>query len=205
MSAVAIDWPKAETKRRPDQLRALVLNSDFQPLCTWPLSLISAQDAIHALYRNRVTVVENWDAMFHSPSRNIPIPKVIALKHYAPVNGDPKFCRRSILLRDRYSCCYCGQRFPSEELTFDHVIPRSKGGGTTWQNVLTACLKCNGQKADKHANYSGRKGVSGSLRPLKQPKRPTSAELLRAGLEFLPNDVREEFGDYLYWNIELEA
>jgi hypothetical protein len=95
--------------RRP--LSALVLNSDFRPLATWPLSLISAQDAVHAVYRDRVTVVESWeDAFFRSPSTTIPVPKVVALRHYAPVSAEPKFCRRSILLRDRYRCQYCGKR-----------------------------------------------------------------------------------------------
>lgn len=196
-----------EAQRR--SLRTLVLNADFRPLSTWPLSLISAQDAVHALYRERVFVVETWeDAFFRSPTTAIPVPKVVALKEYAPVSGDPKFCRRSILLRDRYRCQYCGQQFPSHELTFDHLVPRSAGGKTTWTNILTACVDCNAIKANNPANFSGRRGViakDGRLRPLKEPKRPTAAELLRAGLEFLPNDVREDFGSFLYWSSELEA
>ena len=85
-------------------------------------------------------------------------------------------------------------------------MPRSQGGRTVWTNILTACLKCNGLKSDKAANHSGRRGVisaDGKLRPLKDPRRPTAAELLRAGLEFLPNDVREDFGSFLYWQVEL--
>jgi len=195
------------TRRRP--LQSLVLNADCRPLSTWPLSLIPAQDAVHAWYRERVTVLENWpDEFFHSPSVTIPVPKVVILREYAPISGTPKFCRRSILLRDRYSCCFCGQRFPSNDLTFDHLIPRSSGGKTTWDNILTCCLRCNGIKANNMPNFSGRRGEiskDGRLRPLKLPRCPTTAELLRAGLEFLPNDVRSDFGDYLYWNVELEA
>lgn len=184
--------------------RTLVLNADFRPLSTWPLSLISAQDAVHAICRDRVSVVETWpDAFYRSPSVSIPVPKVVALREFAPVSAEPKFCRRSILLRDRYCCQYCGERFDSHELTFDHVVPRSRGGQTVWTNILTACLRCNAAKADRHANHSGRKGA-GEHRPLKLPRRPSSAELLRAGLEFLPNDVRESWGDFLYWNVELE-
>lgn len=192
------------SRRKP--LQTLVLNADFRPLSTWPLSLIPAEAAVHAVYRNRVSVVENWDAVFRSPSTAIPVPKVVSLRQYAPVTGDPKFCRRSILLRDRYRCQYCGERFPSHELTFDHLVPRSRGGKTTWENILTACIKCNGLKGSAPANFSGRKGVveKGRVRPLKMPRKPTSAELLRAGLEFLPNDIREDFGSWLYWNAELE-
>lgn len=186
-------------------LRTLVLNADFQPLSTWPLSLIGAQEAIHAIYRERVTVVENWDAVFRSPSIVIPVPKVVALKHYAPISAEPKFCRRSVILRDKFRCQYCGGQFRSEDLTFDHVVPRAAGGKTEWSNILTACLKCNSRKAHRPVNHSGRKGISDkSVRPFKEPRRPTTAELLRAGLEFLPNDLRETFGDWLYWNAELQ-
>jgi len=194
-------------KRRP--LQTLILNADYRPLSTWPLSLIPALDAVHAWYRERVDIVENWpDEYFHSPSTEIGVPKVVALRQYAPVNAEPKFCRRSILLRDRYRCQYCGEQFESKDLTFDHVIPRAHGGTTVWENILSACVNCNATKKNQAANHSGRKGVlvaDGRLRPLKMPRRPTSAELLRAGLEFLPNDVREDFGSWLYWNADLHA
>jgi 5-methylcytosine-specific restriction endonuclease McrA len=191
---------------RPGSLRTLVLNADGRPLSTWPLSLVSAQDAISAIWRERATVVDTWEgAFFRSPSITLAVPKVMMLREYAPISGDPKFCRRSILLRDRFRCQYCGQPHQSHELTFDHVIPRARGGTTVWTNIVSACLKCNALKADQPAKHSGRRGVIGSLRPLKEPRRPTSAELLRAGLEFLPNDVREDFGSWLYWNSELRA
>lgn len=194
-------------ERRP--LRTLVLNADCRPLSTWPLSLISSQDAVHALYRERVSVVEDWpDAFFNSPSIRIPVPKVVMLREYAQLAAAPKFCRRSIFLRDRFRCQYCGERFPSSELTFDHVVPRSHGGKTTWDNILTACVACNALKRDNPANFSGRKGVlsaDGHLRPFKRPRRPSTSELLRAGLEFLATDVREDFGSWLYWDTELQA
>lgn len=190
-------WERIMQTQREAQRRSfqtLVLNADCRPLSTWPLSIVPAQDAVHALYRDRVTVIENWqDAFFRSPSTQIPMPKVVALRHYVPVSSSPKFCRRSILLRDRYRCQYCGDRLPSHELTFDHFVPRSKGGKTEWTNILSACVACNAHKKD-----------GDHLRPLKLPRRPTSAELLRAGLEFLPSDLREDFGSWLYWDTELE-
>jgi HNH endonuclease len=91
-------------------------------------------------------------------------------------------------------------------LTFDHVVPRSRGGKTVWTNILSACLRCNGQKGSTSPNHSGRvRSVDpkGRMRPLKEPRRPSAAELLRAGLEFLPNDLREDFGSFLYWNVPL--
>lgn len=184
-------------------LRALVLNADYRPMATYPLSLISGQEAVKAVFRGRASVVEEWDQAFRSPSITMPVPKVIALHEYAPISAEPKFCRRSILLRDHFQCQYCGGRFESADLTFDHVIPRSRGGQTVWENILSACVECNKTKRNQPANWSGRKGVG--LRPLKAPRRPTTMELLRAGLEFLDPVVKEDFGSWLYWSSELRA
>ena len=182
--------------------RTLVLNADYRILSTWPLSLISAQDAVSAIWRDRAVVVENWeDAFFRSPSTTIAIPKAMALKEYVNVHAEPKFCRRSILLRDRYRCQYCGERFDEAELTYDHVVPRSRGGETRWDNIVSACIECNKRKRDELPRWSGRR--SSGLRPVRPPRAPTPAELLRAGLEFLANDVREDFGSWLYHNVEL--
>ena len=187
--------------------RALVLNADYRPLSTWPLSLVTAEDAVRAVFRDRAMVLEEWDEVFRSPSVEIRVPKVIALRQYAPISAAPKFCRRSILLRDRFRCQYCGQRFTSDELTFEHVIPRAAGGRTEWDNILSACVPCNTAKKHHLPNFSGRKGRqdAGGMRPLKQPRQPTTAALLRAGLEFLDDDLRADFGSWLYWNAELHA
>ena len=189
-------------------LRTLVLNADFRPINTYPLSLIPAQEAISALWRGRATVVEEWDAVFRSPSRVVKVPKVMALRHYAHVEAVPKFCRRSIFLRDRFCCQYCGVQRPTDELTFDHVIPRSAGGRTEWTNILTACIACNQRKRNLMPNFSGRRGRTDNgrnMRPLKAPRRPTSAELLRAGLQFLDPVIKEDYGSWLYWSAELQA
>lgn len=180
--------------RNPAALKTLVLNSDARPLSTWPLSLVSAQDAVSAIWRDRATVVETWEgAFFRSPSTTMPVPKVMMLRQFAPISGAPKFCRRSVLLRDKFRCQFCLQQLPSHELTFDHVLPRSRGGKTVWQNVVAACIPCNARKAN------GTK-----MQPATPPRRPTNAELLRAGLEFLPNDLREDYGSWLYWQVPLD-
>ncbi len=185
--------------------RCLVLNADHRVLSTWPLSLIGAEEAIRAVCKETVYVIDEWPEAFRSPSTTIRVPKVVALRTFAPIDAAPKFCRRSILLRDRYRCQYCGQQFDAADLTFDHVVPRSDKGQTVWENILTCCVPCNVAKRDRPANYSGRKGAAAALRPLKAPRQPTTAELLRAGLEFLDNDTREQFGSWLYWNVELRA
>ena len=185
----------AAAQRKPLQYKTLVLNADFRPMATYPLSIISAQDAVSAIWRDRVNVVETWqDAYFRSPSTTIAVPKVIALRTFAPIGSDPKFCRRSVILRDRFRCQYCGGQFPSEELTYDHVVPRARGGRTEWSNIVMACIPCNAMKDDRS-----------DMKPQKMPRRPTNAELLRAGLEFLPTDIYEDFGDFLYWSVSLKA
>lgn len=184
--------------------RTLVLNADGQPLSTWPLSLLPAQDALKALVKETVVLVDSWPGeFFRSPSISLPVPKAVMLREYQPIHTKPKFCRRSIFLRDRYCCQFCGKEFPPSELTFDHVIPRAAGGKTEWSNILTACVRCNVAKRDRPAQWSARKGSG--LRPLKAPYQPSTVELLRAGLELLDNETRETWADYLYWQAELDA
>jgi 5-methylcytosine-specific restriction endonuclease McrA len=90
--------------------------------------LISAQDAISAVWRDRASVVATWgDAYFRSPSITIPVPRVLMLREYAADSGEPKFCRRSILLRDRFQCQYCGDRFRRTNapmITWSRASPR---------------------------------------------------------------------------------
>jgi len=197
------DQAEAAVHKRPR--RVLVLNADYRPLNTWPLSVVSVEDAVLKLFKERVDVVEEWDEVLRSPSVEIRVPKVMVLKEYQHVDSAPKFCRRSVYLRDRYCCQYCGERFPEAELTFDHVIPRDKGGKTVWDNILTCCVACNAAKKNSLPNFSGRRGQvgKGNFRPLKAPYRPTAAELLRNGLELLPDDLREDFGSWLYHEVEL--
>ncbi len=183
----------------------LLLNADYRPISTFPISIKPVRKAIENVIKDKVDVVEEWGGAFRSARLALPIPKVVVLRQYAPVYGAPKFCRRSILLRDRFCCQYCGHRFESAELTFDHVVPRAEGGQTVWENIVAACIPCNARKGARPANYSGRRGAPGSLRPLKEPRQPSSAELLRNGLEFLSDQNREDFGSWLYWTAELKA
>ena len=190
----------------PLTLKTLVLNADFLPLSVWPISIVAGQEAIKAVFRGRATVVENWDAVFRSPSREIHVPKVVALNEYAPISAKPRFCRRSILLRDKYCCQYCGGKFPVSELTFDHVIPKSAGGRTIWENILTACIHCNAKKRNIMPNFSGKKrGFNAAPRPLKVPRQPTTKELLKSGIELLDPAIKEDYASWLYWSTELHA
>ena len=121
-------------------LQTLVLNADYRPLSYSPLSLWGWRDALVALFSERVTLVATYDLEARSPSRSMPIPSVVALKNYISPVRHPAFTRYNIYLRDRFTCQYCAQYLPSGGLTFDHVMPRSRGGLTTWDNVVAACV-----------------------------------------------------------------
>ena len=142
---------------------ALVLNADFRPLSYYPLSLCSWQDAVKSVFSNRVTIIESYEKKVHSPSTSFLLPSVIALKDYIIPQTKPSFTRFNVFLRDKFSCQYCGS---NEELTFDHLLPRSKGGETNWDNVVTACSACNVKKGGKLLKHSGMKLHQHQYRPV---------------------------------------
>ena len=126
----------------------LVLNADYRPLSYFPLSLWSWQDTVKAVFLNRVNVLSEYEHKIRSPSFEMRLPSVIALKEFVLQSRRPAFTRFNVFLRDRFSCQYCGKKFPTQELTFDHLVPRSRGGTTNWKNVVTACSRCNLRKGN---------------------------------------------------------
>jgi 5-methylcytosine-specific restriction endonuclease McrA len=174
---------------------ALVLNADFRPLSYFPLSLWRWQEAVKAAYLDRVTVVAEYDRAIHSPSIEIRIPSVIVLKDYVKPARTSAFTRFNLFLRDEFTCQYCGSR---GDMTFDHVVPRTRGGKTTWQNVVASCSPCNLRKGSQSLREAG-------MHIKKTPIQPTSNQLLNAGRRFPPNFLHESWMDFLYWDAELEA
>ena len=172
----------------------LVLNADFRPLSYYPLSLWSWQDAIKAVFLDRVNIVPHYDQAVHSPTLQMQLPSVVSLKSFVKPTTHPAFTRFNVFLRDRFTCQYCGER---EDLTFDHVIPRSKGGQTTWENVVAACSPCNLAKGDRLPREV-------DMFPRQTPYAPSLMDLHRNGRLFPPNFLHESWMDYLYWDTELE-
>jgi 5-methylcytosine-specific restriction endonuclease McrA len=173
------------------------LNADFRPLSYFPLSLWSWQDAVKAVFLDRVSVLSEYDVEVHSPSHAMRLPSVIALRDYIPSARRPAFTRFNVFLRDSFECQYCGDGFPAHDLTFDHVIPRSRGGLTSWTNVVAACGPCNLRKGSKLPREC-------HMLPRQEPRAPTSWELQDNGRAFPPNHLHESWRDYLYWDSELE-
>jgi 5-methylcytosine-specific restriction endonuclease McrA len=173
---------------------ALVLNADYRPLSYYPLSLWSWQDAIKAVFLDRVNIVSEYEITVRSPSFEFKLPSVVSLKTFVKPSRHPAFTRFNVFLRDRFQCQYC---LAKEDLTFDHLLPRSKGGQTTWQNVVTACSPCNLRKANKTVKEAG---MSLHLRPYA----PTVQDLHNNGRQFPPNFLHDSWLDFLYWDTELD-
>ena len=178
----------------PEAHPALVLNADYRPLSYYPLSLWSWQDAIKAVFLDRVNIVSEYEGAVRSPSFEMRLPSVVSLKTYVRPSRAPAFTRFNVFLRDQFQCQYCCS---PAELTFDHVVPRSKGGQTVWQNVVAACSPCNLRKGNKLPKQA-------SMWPLQKPYVPTIEDLHRNGRRFPPNYLHESWMDFLYWDTELE-
>ena len=173
---------------------ALVLNADFRPLSYYPLSIWCWQDAVKSVFLDRVSIVSNYKRKIRSPSFEMNLPSVIALKSFIQPSKNPNFTRFNVFLRDKFSCQYCGDK---KDLTFDHLLPKSRGGLTDWNNVVTACSSCNVKKGGKLYKDC-------DLKLATTPYAPTVEDLHRNGRNFPPNFLHESWMDYLYWDIELE-
>ena len=148
------------------------------------------------------------DELLSSPSVTIKIPRVIVLLFYDKLpNRHVKFSRKNIFERDNFTCQYCGLKPPSKRvalkwmeensLNLDHIVPRSKGGKTTWLNVVTSCFKCNTKKGN---NLIENLGWKLKRRPAEPKWHPT----LNIPLTIIPHKEWANFLDVAYWNVELE-
>ncbi|PZO86948.1 MAG: HNH endonuclease [Micavibrio aeruginosavorus] len=187
-----------EAMRTLEQCPALVLNADFRPLSYYPLSVWPWQEAVKALFRDSVTVLSEYDRVVRSPGLELKLPSVLALKEYVRADRKPAFTRFNVFLRDEWHCQYCGEPFRTNDLTFDHVIPRSRGGKTSWTNIVTACRCCNTIKGHKLPRDCG-------MFPITEPVQPDIFELQEKGRKFPPNFLHKSWGDFLYWDSELES
>ncbi|HID24245.1 MAG TPA: HNH endonuclease [Planctomycetaceae bacterium] len=128
----------------------------------------------------------------------IEVPRTIRLLDYDRVPRNVvKFNRRNIFLRDGNRCQYCGKRFASQDLSLDHVIPRSRGGQSTWENIVCACLRCNVRKG-------GRTPPEAGMKLIRPPKKPSRSPLLTVKLNLRKYASWKNFLDEVYWTTELQ-
>ncbi len=180
-------------------LQTLVLNADYRPLSYNPLSLWSWKDAFTALFLDRVTLVASYDVEARSPSRSLRVPSVVALKNYVALARSPAFTRLQHLPAGRFRLPVLRPSPAHGRLPFDHVNPRSRGGLSSWENVVAACSPCNLRKANR-ARRRRRTCPSSTRRA-----RPTRYELHHRQPEFDHRQYHHTWLDYLYWDSELES
>lgn len=193
----------------------LVLNRSF-----YAIQITSWQRALALVYADHAQVVdqeyrtysfEDWREMsqavkehpsgiISTPQFKIAIPEVIALKLYDRLpTTEVKFTRRNIYEHYSYRCCYCGHKFASVDLNLEHVLPRSRGGKTSWSNIVTSCIPCNLKKGNRLPEEAG-------MNLLIKPNKPK----WRGGLSLVlgsPAKMRtswQRFLDTVYWNAELD-
>lgn len=128
----------------------------------------------------------------------IAVPRIVrALSYDRRPRGDVRLNRRNLFLRDDHRCQYCGRKYPSSELSVDHVIPRSRGGTTCWENVVCACVRCNVRKGGRTPREAG-------LRLIAPPRRPRCSPTITVKLSDSKYASWKQFLDFAYWNVELK-
>jgi len=188
------------------------------------IRVISAKRAMTLIYRDQAEVVAVEDGKFlafdfadwievsrakaqfephdHDWIRTvrfqIAVPRIIRLLGYDRLpKARVKLNRRNLFARDRNRCQYCGKRYPTSELSLDHVIPRSRGGTTSWENVVCACTRCNVRKGGRTPQEAG-------MRLIAPPRRPRRSPVLTIKLSDSRYASWKQFLDFAYWNVELK-
>ena len=123
----------------------LVLNASYEPI-----NVCAARRAVVLVLKGVASAEELSHSLVHSARNALRVPSVIRLLEYRRIPHQTRaLSRKNILMRDRYACQYCHRTLPSSELTLDHVIPRSRSGETTWENLVTCCHQCNNRKGSR--------------------------------------------------------
>lgn len=123
----------------------LVLNASYEPI-----HVCAVRRAIVLIVKGVAAAEEAGEGRLRSPSQTLAIPSVIRLLEYRRIPRQMRaISRKNILIRDQHTCQYCNKRFGAGELTLDHVVPRSRGGTNSWENLVASCLRCNNFKGDR--------------------------------------------------------
>jgi 5-methylcytosine-specific restriction endonuclease McrA len=172
---VALHGADRPAQRRSSSGRVLVLNASYEPI-----NVCTVRRAAVLILKNRAEMIERGDWALHAESFTLDRPVVIRLLTYVRIPRDAhrrKITRRAVFARDRWTCQYCGHE--RGNLTVDHVIPRSKGGASTWENIVTCCAPCNRRKGD-------RLPAQARMVPVKTPRAPHQAIFIHVAAPTIP-------------------
>src|SRR6202020_1221113 len=165
-------------RRGPDGGRVLVLNATYEPI-----NVCTVRRAVVLLLKEKAEVIEQSERQLHSANSSITRPAVIRLVTYVKVPRDSqrrKITRRAVFARDDWTCQYCGSR---AQLTVDHVVPRSKGGLSTWDNIVASCAPCNRRKGNLLPRQVG-------MRLTKPPRTPSPTVFIQVASPSIPASWR---------------
>jgi 5-methylcytosine-specific restriction endonuclease McrA len=171
-----VTLPAGDGDRRGTRGRVLVLNASYEPI-----NVCTVRRATVLLLKERAEIVERAGWSLHAEHLAIPRPVVIRLRLYVRIPRDARsrrITRRAIFARDRWTCQYCGSERAS--LTVDHVIPRSKGGSSSWDNIVTCCAPCNRRKGDRLPRQA-------KMRPLSKPRVPSPSLFVHVATPKIPS------------------
>lgn len=168
-------------------MRTLVLDQGYQPH-----RIISWQRAICMLFDGKVEIIEEYDEDIRSVSITVKMPSVVRLLRSIRIRRGIRFSRINVAMRDDFSCQYCNVTLPLRKLTFDHVVPRSRGGKAVWENVVMACRRCNGKKGNKTPEEAG-------MHLRKRPVKPSWLPLVAFRID-LGSSIPEAWANWLYWH-----
>jgi 5-methylcytosine-specific restriction endonuclease McrA len=164
----------------------LVLNASFEPI-----NVCAARRALVLVLKGIASAEEHGAGQLRSARQHIPVPSVIRLLEYRRMPHQTRaLSRKNILMRDRFTCQYCGKTVPSGELTLDHVLPRSRRGETTWENLVACCHPCNNRKGSRTPEEAG-------MKLARQPK-PFSPHTSRHLMRLLGNSD-DQWRKYLFY------
>jgi 5-methylcytosine-specific restriction endonuclease McrA len=153
----------------------LVLNASYEPI-----NVCTVRRAAVLIIKNRAEIIEHGMFGLHAESLTLPRPEVIRLTTYVKIPRDAhrrKITRRAVFARDRWTCQYCGHERGG--LTVDHVVPRSKGGASSWDNIVTCCAPCNRRKGDRLPRQA-------SMKPRRKPRAPSATIFIHVAAPTIP-------------------
>jgi len=171
----------------------LLLNATYEPL-----KVVDWRKAVTLWCQGKVEVIDVYEREVCSVSLALKLPSVIRLLRYITIKRNfnlVPFSRVNIYARDDYTCQYCGSGFSPDKLTFDHMIPVRYGGRKDWENIVTACVRCNRRKG-------GRTPAEAGMAVIRAPRRPIRPATVRIAVGL--RDTPESWRDYLYWNLKFD-
>ncbi len=161
-----------------------------------PINVVNWDVALSMWATGKAQTVAEYEEEIHSAYLTMKMPSVMRLLTSVKQEWKPaKFSRVNVYTRDKYKCQYCATRCSTEELTYDHVRPRTLGGKTEWANIVSCCVPCNMYKGGRTPEQAG-------MKLLKKPVQPVS--LPQAVFAFTRKDMPETWRDFIYWTGELE-